>query len=88
MAAAVLESHPNDFSEEHEISMNALGNNYNSQSAMTPFDGQAPGMPPSAVEGGLNKPKKGKKKKRKRGAGEEAAQAFDGPVPQEEENGN
>ena len=61
VAAAVLESNPNDFSEEHDLSVNALGAGASSQAAMAVYDGQQPGMPPNVVG---KKPKKGRKKRR------------------------
>ena len=71
VAEAVLESNPNDFSEEHDLSVQALG--ANSQAAMAVYDGQQPGMPPSAVD---KKPKKGRKKKKDQAMG---AMMIDGP---------
>jgi len=49
VAAARLESNPNDFSQEHELSMQALGINTNSQAALGVYDGQPDGLPPSTV---------------------------------------
>ena len=37
VAEAVLESNPNDFSEEHDLSMNAMHANVNSQAAMAQY---------------------------------------------------
>lgn len=39
VAAARLESNPNEFSQEHELSMQALGINTNSQAALGVYDG-------------------------------------------------
>lgn len=73
VAEAVLESNPNDFSEEHDLSIQALGAGASSQAAMAVYDGQQPGMPPSAVD---KKPKKGRKKKKDQAMG---AMMIDGP---------
>ena len=51
VAAAVLESNPNDFSEEHDMSLQAMQANVNSQAAMAQYSNQPPGMPPSAISG-------------------------------------
>ena len=38
VARAALESNPNDFSEEHEMSLQGLGANVNSQAALGVYD--------------------------------------------------
>ena len=40
MAEAVLESNPNDFSAENDVSVNAMAGNANSQAAMALYDHQ------------------------------------------------
>ena len=81
MQQAVLESNPNDFSEEHDISVQALGAGASSQAAMAQYEGQEPGMPPSAVD---KKPKKGRKKKKDQN--NTGAMMIDGPVEDQNEN--
>ena len=71
MAQAVLESNPNEFSQENELSMQAMANNANSQAALGQYDGHPDGLPPLVVDRATTdappgqKKKKGKRKKRR-----------------------
>ena len=65
VAQAALESHPDDFSQEHERSMQAMSANIHSNAALGIYDGQPEGMPPAAVDQmGLDAKKRKKKKRR------------------------
>ena len=46
----MLESNPNEFSQENELSMQAMANNANSQAALGQYDGHPDGLPPLVVD--------------------------------------
>ena len=71
VARAALESNPNEFSEEQDLSIQAMQANVNSQAAMAQYSNQPAGMPPSAVADaydGERKSRKGRRKKKRDGA--------------------
>ena len=67
IAEAVMESHPNDFSAEHDMSAQAMQANANSAAALSQYDGQEPGLPPSVIDADPKNNKKKRKSKKKRG---------------------
>jgi len=67
VAQAVMESNPDDFSAEHDMSAQAMHVNANSAAALQLYEGQEPGMPPSPVDEEPKKDKKKRKSKKKRG---------------------
>mmetsp|Transcript_83 Transcript_83/g.167 ORF Transcript_83/g.167 Transcript_83/m.167 type:complete len:138 (+) Transcript_83:2076-2489(+) len=84
VAQAALESNPNEFSQENELSMQAMAQNANSQAALGVYEGQPDGLPPPVVDRPPEstpgqKKKKGKRKK-KRDAAAKEADAADTPA--------